>query len=185
MAFESGNWVYRKLPENYTRKKTSKITKRLLFFFIIFTCSFFLSWVIRSYIIFPIQFEDRSMEPQFSQGSILFFSYFIDEIHRDDIVYIHSKKNKLNLVCRIIGLPEERIHIENGAVYINSKKLLNDQSVTSHKMNIPYEILPRDNRAPEVIQKKHYFCLFDNRNLMNDSRSWGSFHHSEIIGIAY
>ncbi len=185
MAFESGKWAYRRLPENYTRKKKSKFGKWPLFLFIVLTFSFLFNWFIRSYLMFPVQFANQSMEPRFSQGSILFFSYFIGKVDRNNIVYIRSKKSRSSLVCRIIGLPEERIHIKNGYVYINSEKLLNEQPIISSKIKLPHDILPRDNRAPEIIQKGHYFCLFDNRSLMNDSRSWGSFPRSEIIGTAH
>ncbi len=185
MGFESGNWVYQKLPENYTLKKKSKIKQWILFLLIVFSFACLFNWLIRSYLIFSTQLIDRTMEPNLLQGSRVFFTYFRKEIHRGDIVYIQSKKKGLTLVCRIVGLPQEKIEIKSGNIYINLKRSIMQDEIVSSEMNVPHKILPRDNLPLEIIKPDHYFCIFDNRNFMNDSRSWGAFHKKEIIGVAY
>ena len=113
-----------------------------------------------------------SMEPTLNVGDRI-ISIKVDEIKRKDIVALISpKEEKEILVKRVIGLPGEKIKIENGYVYINGEKL--EELYIKEKPEYLYE-------ETEVPQDS-YFLLGDNRNESEDSTEWGPVEKKLIIG---
>jgi len=112
------------------------------------------------------------------------FCYRLWSPRRGDIIVFKTPK-LADLRCgaggtfvkRLIGLPGDTWEERNGYVYIDGKRL-----------NEPY-IQPdrRDDRtiAPEVIPKKHYFMMGDNRQSSCDSRSWGTVPRKNLIGKVF
>src|ERR1035438_138011 len=118
------------------------------------------------------------------------------DIRRGDIVVFLSPEEKgLFVVKRIIGIPGDRIHLREGAVYRNGEKL--DEPYVQHKEanynpyrdNFPavppsemYGITSQDWIAtlPSYVQgddvvvpSNSYFGMGDNRDVSKDSRYWG------------
>ena len=178
----------------YTRKKKNTFVKRwFVRLNILLLPALGITWVIKSFFIFSVFLENSSMEPTLARGSKIFFSYVTDKdqvvqkaIQRGSIVYINSSSKGLKMVCRVIGLPQETIYIKDQAMYINDTLTGNTKyQIIRGKRILPQEISVRDNILPEKIPENHYFCLFDNRRMVNDSRTWGSFSLSDIQGIAF
>ncbi|MFZ0797963.1 MAG: signal peptidase I [Terriglobales bacterium] len=127
------------------------------------------------------------------------------DIRRGDIVVFLSPEEKgLFVVKRIIGVPGDRIHLRDGAVYRNGEKL--DEPYVQHKVanydpyrdNFPalppsemYGITSEDwiVKLPSHIQgddvvvpPNSYFGMGDNRDVSKDSRYWGFIPRNNVIG---
>ncbi len=83
-------------------------------------------------------------------------------------------------VKRVIGLPGDRLSIENGHPVINGKELTNEPYITpctdSTSCDMPHTI---------VIPRGEYYMLGDNRGDSDDSRYWGPVPLSWIIGEVF
>ena len=127
------------------------------------------------------------------------------DIRRGDIVvFLSPEEQGLFVVKRIIGIPGDRIHLRDGAVYRNKQKL--DEPYVQHKMGDynPYRdnfpsVSPSDQfgvRNEKWIQEmpSHlqggdiivppdgYFAMGDNRDVSYDSRYWGFIPKPNVIG---
>ncbi|MCH4236506.1 MAG: signal peptidase I [Clostridium tyrobutyricum] len=119
----------------------------------------------------------KSMEPTLHSGQTLKAQKDISKIKRGDIIIFRfPEKNKV-LIKRVIGLPGEKIRIENEKVFINDKVL--DEPYIKEQMNSSLdENLPVD----FVIPVDAYYVMGDNRNNSNDSRSLGVIPIKSILG---
>jgi signal peptidase I len=127
------------------------------------------------------------------------------DIKRGDIVvFLSPAEPGLYVVKRIIGIPGDRIHLIDGAVYRNSEKL--NEPYVLHKGPIAYDpyrdnfpaVPPSEtyNVSPEwqllmrthiegqdiVVPKDSYFGMGDNRDVSLDSRYWGFIPKENVIG---
>ncbi len=126
-------------------------------------------------------------------------------IHREDIVvFLSPEQPGLFVVKRIIGVPGDRIHLRDGAVYRDGRKL--DEPYVQHKMDDynPYRdnfpaVPPSEQEGvsnekwmremPEYVQgddivvpPDSYFAMGDNRDVSYDSRYWGFIPRANVIG---
>ena len=86
------------------------------------------------------------------------------KINRYDIVVFQYPDDPSELfIKRVIGLPGDKIEIENGSVYANGKKLRDD-----FVKNRSYD------SGTYVVPKNSYFMMGDNRPNSIDSRFWNN-----------
>jgi signal peptidase I len=127
------------------------------------------------------------------------------DIRRGDIVvFLSPEEPGLFVVKRIIGIPGDRIHLRDGAVYRNGQKL--DEPYVQHKFrdynpyrdNFPalppsdaYGVTSADWMATMqsyvqgediVVPPNGYFGMGDNRDVSKDSRYWGFIPRKNVIG---
>ena len=122
--------------------------------------------------------------------------------HDEIAVFMSPAQPGLYLVKRIIGLPGDRIHLKDGAVYRNGQLL--NQSFVRHKRpeaanpysdNFPTFSAPPTSTefwAAEISQHikdgeievpaDSYFAMGDNRDVSYDSRYWGFIPRENLIG---
>jgi signal peptidase I len=120
--------------------------------------------------------------------------------HGDIIVFRYPVDITQTFVKRAIGLPGDRIRIENKQVYRNGVKLI--EPYTYHKTdyfdsyrdnfpgapNLPMpkpglDMLEKDVVNGElVVPPNHYFAMGDNRDSSWDCRYWGFVPRENIIG---
>lgn len=122
----------------------------------------------------------------------------------DIVVFLSPSTPGLYVVKRVIGIPGDRIHLENKTVYRNGKPLdepyvLHDSSSVPYRDNFP--AVPTDqagdpNITPEwqltmpshmeggdiVVPPGAVFGMGDNRDVSLDSRYWGFIPRENIIG---
>lgn len=106
---------------------------------------------------------------------------------KDVIVFKFPDDPQRDFIKRVIGLPGERIRIENKKVYINGKPL--DEPYV-HFIYPPgggdqFYSDPRGDNMPEmVIPEGQYFVMGDNRDNSHDSRFWGTLPGDLLKGRA-
>ncbi len=139
---------------------------------------------IRYFLIQPFYVKGASMEPNFHDYEYL----IIDEIsfrfrnpQRGEIIVFRSPyKYSDYYIKRIIGLPAERIVIENGEIYIYNEKFKDGIKLDESEYLEPG--VKTSGKVDITLSQDQYFVLGDNRNSSLDSRSFGPILRNQIIG---
>ena len=175
---------FSKVSTGRSKKRMGKRMKWLLRIAALLFSSIISTMIIRSYVIFPLSVNNRSMLPAIAKGSLVFAVYpYLTGMKRGDILFIEHRPQHLSLICRLTALPNEEVEIKEKKVYIDQTVLDLKISLKESETILPAHISKRDNLTPRKINDGHYFCLNDNRTLMTDSRIWGSFSKESIVGI--
>jgi len=125
-----------------------------------------------------VRIESVSMQPTMYAGDFVFINklaYKFNTPHRGDIIIFPSPviPSEQPYIKRIIGIPGDRIQIENGIVFVNRNNLHENYIKT------------KPNYAGEwLVPANAYFVLGDNRNRSSDSHNWGMVPAANIIGKA-
>lgn len=125
------------------------------------------------------------------------------EIHRGDImVFVSPAEPGKDLVKRIVGLPGDRLHLENGVLFVNDVKqqepyVRRNGTYNPYRDNFPNASASDDpnitldwhlsmrkyiDHSDLVVPPNHYFGMGDNRDVSLDSRYWGFIPRENIIG---
>ncbi|MEC7837242.1 MAG: signal peptidase I, partial [Chloroflexota bacterium] len=139
----------------------------------------FISLIFTSY-----EVNGRSMQPTLESGDrvlVLRLNYIKIPLTNEKIIIKYPKKNSLvafkkkdenvELVKRVIGLPQEEIDIKNRTVFIDG--IIQEQGVGVTNPNADF---------PIIVEENCIFVLGDNRNLSNDSRTFGCVPVEDIDG---
>lgn len=114
----------------------------------------------------------NSMADTVSDGGVCFVNVNDINIDRYNIVLV--KLNYQVAIKRIIGLPNDKILIKDGFVYVNGKRLDEYDYFTEKEGMFSAEVQLKENE---------YFVLGDNREISYDSRDYGAVEESEIVGV--
>jgi len=108
-------------------------------------------------------------------------AYLVSEPKRFDIILFNPPDDKSSLpyVKRIIGLPNEKVEILGGKVYIDDSAVPLDDSFIKETARGDY--------GPYYVPDGCYFVLGDNRNGSHDSRYWANkfVPMEDILGQLY
>ncbi|HEU5452887.1 MAG TPA: signal peptidase I [Terriglobales bacterium] len=125
------------------------------------------------------------------------------QIHRGDIVvFLSPAEPGLYVVKRIIGEPGDRIHLQDGVVYLNGQRqdepyVLHNGSYSPYRDNFPRVPPSEGNSVTQewslqlssyvqdgdlVVPPDRYFAMGDNRDVSYDSRYWGFIPRENVIG---
>ena len=121
---------------------------------------------------------------------------------------------RTTLICRVVGLPGDRIAMRHGVLYINQRPVnalstgdtytdSSDRQLDIHHQAIDSKIISvvidpeidRRGLSRQALEKSHetptqtiptdrYFVLGDNRSYAIDSRYWGTVRREDLIGPA-
>ncbi|HYE22274.1 MAG TPA: signal peptidase I [Verrucomicrobiae bacterium] len=149
---------------------------------------------IRYYIFQPFVVSGSSMEPNFSDGQYLIIdeiSYRFREPKRGEVIVLRfPDDHKQYFIKRVVGLPGEKIQIDNGRVTLFNKE--NPKGVVLVEPYLPNQGLTFPHNATLIGGKKtiqldddEYFTMGDNRLASSDSRDWGPLNRDEIIGKVF
>lgn len=128
----------------------------------------------------PVRVEGTSMMPTLEDHEFVFinkFVYRLEPIQRGDVVvFRYPRDTSKSYIKRIIGLPGDRVRIDDGVVHVNGRAMNEDY--------VPFKY--GDFRSyPETVVPPHsYFVLGDHRNLSDDSRDFGPVDEALIFGKA-
>ncbi|MCI5839096.1 MAG: signal peptidase I [Peptoniphilaceae bacterium] len=119
-----------------------------------------------------------------------------DTLHNNDILYVDKIAMKINgpkigdiviidapdqngvkYVKRIIAKPGDKVHIQDGKVYVN------DKVIEEEYINIPQTVLTHETDTWNLLGDE-YFVMGDNRipGESNDSRAFGPVKKNHILG---
>ena len=128
-----------------------------------------------SFIFSSFEVKGRSMEPTLISGDrvlVLKLNFInipftdkkliIQMAKKNSLLVFHSDETDVDLVKRVIGLPNDEIDIRNNTVYVNGVIQSRGVTLTTPK-----------NEFPVIIDENCIFVLGDNRNFSNDSRYFG------------
>jgi signal peptidase I len=139
------------------------------------------------FVVQPVRVEGQSMMPKLQDQDRIFVNKFIyplrewlgdkQPIKRGDIVVLlYPEDPSKSYIKRVVGLPGEKITIEDGKLYIND--------VLQQEPYLSPEYLSRDSRLTWEVKAHHYFVMGDNRRNSSDSRYWGLVPEKYIYGKA-
>lgn len=138
------------------------------------------------FIVQPVKVEGTSMLPRLHDGERIFVNKLIyyDEyrwapkVDRGDIVvFWYPEDPSKSYIKRVIGLPGDRIEVNEGVVRVNGQDV--EESYLDQRLNVSHRSF-----AEQVIKPNYYFVLGDNRDNSSDSRSWGLVPKKYIYGKA-
>ncbi|MEK7608184.1 MAG: signal peptidase I [Patescibacteria group bacterium] len=141
-------------------------------------------FIIRTFLVQPFLVSGASMAPSFMDGDYLLIdelTYRVREPNRGEVAVFRSpQEEEIYFIKRIIGLPGERIKIENGVIRIFSAE--EPKGFVLDEEYIKKEI-PTIGSVDVTLSTKQYFVLGDNRAYSYDSRQWGLLDDKKIIGL--
>lgn len=138
------------------------------------------AFVIRYLIVQPFVVQGKSMEPTFHGSEYLIVDKITSRLGRelvrgDIIVFRAPNEPRQNYIKRIIGLPGEKVTIQNGEVSVDGR-ILSEPYIaldSTRKSSVKAEL---------SLGPNDYFVLGDNRDHSSDSRSFGALPKKNIIG---
>lgn len=157
-------------------------TKEILRFIV--TVGFFFI-VIKTFIMQPFLVQQQSMQPTIEPYDYIIvdrFTYqFLREPTRGEVIVFRSKEDDRYLIKRIIGLPGERILVEN-----NTTTVFNIENKNGMKLNEAYvKNVAVNTKVDKTLGEKEYFVMGDNRPASLDSRMIGAVTREQITGRTF
>ncbi|HEY9735522.1 MAG TPA: signal peptidase I [Trichocoleus sp.] len=139
----------------------------------------------RQYVVETRYIPSEAMEPTLQVNDRFIIdkaSYRFADPQRGDVVTFQPTEGMLEqnpdlndtFIKRVIGLPNERVEIRGGTIYINNQALTEDYTAAAPDYELPADVIPED----------AYFVLGDNRNNSYDSHIWGYVPRDLIDGKA-
>lgn len=141
-------------------------------------------FLLKTYIIINASVPTGSMENTIMPGDNILglrVAYLLEEPERGDVIFFYFPDDETQkYVKRIIGLPGEKVYINEGKVYINDSETPLEEPYLKEEWIVstgPYEF---------YVPEDCYLMLGDNRNGSADARLWKNPYvaKEKIIGKA-
>lgn len=179
----SGNSQPQPLPQNKGGGTWGAMALFVFDFLKVFVIAVAIIIPVRWFLFQPFVVTGDSMRPNFQNGNYLIvdeLTYRFREPVRGEVLVLRFPNDPSQFfIKRIVGLPGERVFIENARVTI-----FNDQYAKGLLLDETY--LPSNNITYGTIDRKlgpnEYFVLGDNRLASSDSRVWGPLQRKDIVG---
>lgn len=124
-----------------------------------------------------VQVLNISMLPTLNPGELILvnkMAYKLGEARHGDVIIFHAPNNPSeDYIKRVIGIPGDKIVIENSSVTVNGVKLVE-----------PYISAEPTYYGTWTVPEKSLFVLGDNRNSSSDSHAWGFVPLDQVVGKA-
>lgn len=137
---------------------------------------------VRYFLVQPFVVAGVSMEPNFQDGEYLIIdelTFHFREPARGEIVVFHppSDAEKQFYIKRVIGLPGEKVEVDEGKITI-----YNDANPNGFVLTEAYIEDYTPGRDSETLGEDEYYLMGDNRDASFDSRAFGAVPIDNFIG---
>lgn len=149
--------------------------------------------IFQAIILQPFIVDGGSMLPTFHSGDFLLvdkMTYLIKDPERGQVIIFKlfegdKRYEGRYLIKRVVGLPGDRVVVENGKTTIYNKETPNGFIYNESFLDPDYSTnkTPRD--ANVTLSDGEYFVMGDNRDGSYDSRMWGPLKAIDIRGRAF
>lgn len=136
--------------------------------------------MVRYFLFKPFYVKGQSMEPNFEERDYLIIdelSYRLRQPNRGDVVVFHYRPTDDYFLKRIIGLPGERVKIDNNKVVVYNEA--HPQGLVLGETYLT-ELTPGS--VTVTLSSHQYFVMGDNRDASYDSRAFGAIDANDIVG---
>ena len=132
-----------------------------------------LALLLRRFVCMLVRVKGRSMMDTLHNGDFMLALRYglFGDVRRFDVVICRYPGRKGYFVKRVVGLPGERISLEEGALCINGEALAEDFPLRRTARSLEERTLGPD----------EFFVMGDNRPCSRDSRSIGPIRRSAIV----
>ena len=141
----------------------------------------------RFFVAEPFIVSGSSMVPNFHNREYLVVNkigYRFNEPQRGDvIVFKYPKDTSQYFIKRVIGLPGEKVKVENGRIYIYNAEHPNGSALEEPYLSNQDITFGKDELL--TLGSEEYYVAGDNRLASSDSRVWGILPKHDIIGTAW
>ncbi|NJK60484.1 MAG: signal peptidase I [Oscillatoriales cyanobacterium SM2_1_8] len=143
---------------------------------------------LRFWVVEPRYIPSGSMEPTLQVGdriAVEKVSYRFWQPQRGDIVVFYppgETDRQRAYIKRIVGLPGDRLQIQNGRVYANGEPL--PEPYLAEPIQYTLVVPDGEGAATLTVPANAYWVMGDNRNNSNDSHVWGYLPRRNLIGRA-
>ncbi len=168
--------------ENGTKDKKPSFAVNAHYFVEVFTLTLCIVLFLTTFLVRHTVVDGASMQNTLQNGQHLLISDLFYTPKRGDIVVFQSPDTGITtpVVKRIVGMPGDKVRLENGTVYLNGKAL-SEPYVFRDAKNMQ-ERLDMDEIT---VSAGHVFVMGDHRNKSLDSRYFGEVDIRSILGRAY
>ena len=139
----------------------------------------------------PNEVKGSSMVPNFTNGEYLLtdkLTYQFSLPKRGDVVVFKAPPSEpcaadeCEYIKRIIGIPGDKVMVENGKVFLNGSEL-NQNFLPADFVTEPGAFAQEG--VEVTVPEGEYLCFGDNRSYSRDGREFGSIKKSLIVGRAF
>lgn len=132
-----------------------------------------LALLLRRFVCMLVRVKGRSMQDTLHDGDFMLALRYglFGRIRRFDVVICRYPGRKGHFVKRVVGLPGERISMEEGALYVDGAEVTEDFPLRRSLRGFDERTLGPD----------EYFVMGDNRPCSSDSRRVGPIHRRAIL----
>lgn len=144
-------------------------------------CSLLSYFIVSSFIVTTVVVQGRSMTPTLVDGDRYLlhrWQLLFRAPARGDLVVVRDATRNDFVVKRVIALPGERVQFRDGAVFVNGERLVEPYLPAGTRTVVSDGIDPL-----VLVGKDRYFILGDNREISEDSRSYGAVSGKQILGF--
>src|SRR6202046_2116263 len=114
----------------------------------------------------PVKVEGTSMMPTLDDQERLFINKFVYRFHfgnidrGDTVVFWFPGDPTKSYIKRVIGMPGDRVEVEDGKVIVNGQALVENY--------VPPEFRDQSSMPARMVPEDEYFVLGDHRSSSND-----------------
>ena len=149
---------------------------------------------VRYFVFQPFIVSGSSMEPNYSNGQYLIIdeiSYRTRDPKRGEVIVLKYPNDRSQyFIKRVIGLPAEKVQIDNGRVTIYNDQHpdgieLDESYLPNQGLSFPHNSSLIGGKKTITLKEDEYFMMGDNRLASSDSRDWGPLNRNDMVGKVF